>query len=101
MELLGLDISFGAVSARDTARDADTASMYGEGLPVFRTKAECQKALRHAIQKYAGLSHAEGNDGWFLCSDWRTWGDLDPMATHDRQPEQAAIVFRSESRPEY
>jgi hypothetical protein len=30
-------------------------------------------ALRHAIQKYAGRSHAEGNYGRFACVDWRTW----------------------------
>jgi hypothetical protein len=71
--LLGLDIHMGAVTMRDTTRDADTVSVYGEGLPVFPTAAACQVALRHAIQKYAGRSHAEGNFGRFLCADWRTW----------------------------
>jgi hypothetical protein len=58
---------------RDTARAADTVSVCGEGLPVYSTKADCQAALHHAIQKYSGLSHAEGNDGSFLCADYRTW----------------------------
>lgn len=70
---LGLDVNMGAVSVRDTVRDADTASVYGEGLPVFETRPSCQAALRHAIQKYAGRSHAEGNYGRFLCADIRTW----------------------------
>jgi hypothetical protein len=71
--LLGLDVFMGAVTARDTARDADTVSVYGEGLPVFPTAAACQMAMRHAIQKYAGRPHAQGNFGRFLCTDWRTW----------------------------
>jgi len=74
--LLGLDVHMGAVTVRDTATDADTVSVYGEGLPVYRTGAACQVALRHAIQKYAGRSHAEGNFGRFLCSDYRTWAGL-------------------------
>jgi hypothetical protein len=49
--LLGLDIHMGAVTMRDTAADADTVSVYGEGLPVYQTAAACQAALRHAIQK--------------------------------------------------
>jgi hypothetical protein len=71
--LLGLDVNMGAVTVRDTARDADTTSVYGEGLPVFETRAACQAALRHAVRKYAGRSHAEGNYGSFLCADIRTW----------------------------
>src|SRR4051794_4521325 len=71
--LLGLDVHMGAVTVRDTAADADTVSIYGEGLPVYQTAAACQAALRHATQKYAGRSHAEGNFGRFLCVDWRTW----------------------------
>lgn len=71
--LLGLDVHMGAVTERDTARDADTVSVCGEGLPIYRTKAECQVALRQAIQKCAGRSHAEGNFGSFLCTDIRTW----------------------------
>jgi hypothetical protein len=71
--LLGLDVHMGAVTMRDTARDADTVSVCGEGLPVYQTKAACEVALRHAIQKYAGRSHAEGNFGSFLCTDIRAW----------------------------
>jgi hypothetical protein len=63
----------GAVTMRDTAADADTVSVYGEELPVYQSAAACQAALRHAIQKYAGRSHAEGNYGRFSCVDWRTW----------------------------
>jgi hypothetical protein len=59
--LLGLDVHMGAVSVRDTAKDADTVSVYGEGLPVFQTKSACEAAMRHAIQKYSGKSHAEVN----------------------------------------
>jgi hypothetical protein len=61
--LLGLDVHMGAVTMRDTARDADIVSVCGEGLPVYSSKAACQVALRHAIQKYSGRSHAEGNYG--------------------------------------
>ena len=71
--LLGLDIHMGAVTTRNTAADADTVSVDGEGLPVYQTASACQAALRHAIQKYAGRSHAEGNYGRFACVDWRTW----------------------------
>jgi hypothetical protein len=71
--LLGLDVHMGAVTVRDTAADADTISVYGEGVPVYQTAAACQVALRHAIHKYAGRSHAEGNFGRFFCVDWRTW----------------------------
>ena len=71
--LLGLDVHMGAVTMRDTARDADTVSVCGEGLPIYSTKAACQAALRHAIQKYSGRSHGEGNYGSFLCADYRTW----------------------------
>jgi hypothetical protein len=71
--LLGLDVHIGAVSMRDTAKDADTVSVYGEGLPVFQTKAACEAALGHAIRKYSGKSHAEGNFGNYLCADLRTW----------------------------
>jgi hypothetical protein len=71
--LLGLDVHMGAATMRDTRRDADTVSVCGEGLPVYSTKAACQEALRHAIQKYSGRSHAEGNYGSFLCTDFATW----------------------------
>jgi len=71
--LLGLDVHMGAVTERDTAKDADTVSVYGEGLPVYETKRACQADLRRAIHKYAGRSHAEGNFGSFLCTDIRTW----------------------------
>ena len=71
--LLGLDVHMGAVTMRDTDRDADTVSVCGEGLPVYSTKAACQVALHHAIQKYSGRSHAEGNYGSFLCTDFMTW----------------------------
>jgi hypothetical protein len=70
--LIGLDIHMGAVTVRDTSRDADTVSVYGEGLPVFQTAAACQAALRHAIQKYAGRPHAQGNFGRYLCVNWQT-----------------------------
>jgi hypothetical protein len=43
--LLGLDIHMGAVTMRDTAADANTVSVYGEGLPVYQTAAACQAAL--------------------------------------------------------
>ena len=69
--LLGLDVHMGAVSIRDTAKDADTVSVCGEGLPVYQTKAACEFALHHAIQKYSGKSHAEGNFGSYLCTDIR------------------------------
>jgi len=39
--LLGLDVFQGAVSPRDTAKDADTVSIAGEGLPVYPTQAAC------------------------------------------------------------
>jgi len=75
--LLGLDVFQGAVSPRDTAQDADTVSIAGEGLPVCPTQAACQVVLRHAIQKYAGRSHAEGNYGRFACVNFSTWATSD------------------------
>ena len=51
------------MTVRDTATDTDTVSVYGEGLPVYRTAAARQVALRHPIQKHARRSHAEGNFG--------------------------------------
>jgi hypothetical protein len=33
--LLGLDVHMGAVSIRDTAKDADTVFVCGEGLPLL------------------------------------------------------------------
>ena len=39
--LLGLDVHMGAVTMRDTDKDADTVSVCGEGLPVYSTKAAC------------------------------------------------------------
>jgi hypothetical protein len=71
--LLGLDVHMGAVTERDTAKEANTVSVYGEGLPVYETRGACQADLRRAIQRYAGRSHAEGNFGSFLCADIRTW----------------------------
>ena len=71
--LLGIDVHMGAVTMRDTTKDTNTVSVCGEGLPVYSTKAACQTAMRRAIQKYSGRSHAEGNFGSFLCTDFTTW----------------------------
>jgi len=65
-------VLLGAVSMRDTAKDTNTVSVCGEGLPVYSTKAACQTAMRRVIQKYSGRSHAEGNFGSFLCTDFTT-----------------------------
>jgi hypothetical protein len=37
-------------------------------LPEFPTKAACMAAERRLLQKYAGLSHAEGGDHSYLCT---------------------------------
>ena len=67
--LIGLDGHMGpTITYRDTARDADIH--VDEGLPTFTTAAACQAALRHAIKKYAGKSHAEGNYGSFSCLNY-------------------------------
>ena len=71
--LLGIDVHMGAVTMRDTTKDTNTVSVCGEGLPVYSTKAACQTAMRRVIQKYSGRSHAEGNFGSFLCTDFMTW----------------------------
>ena len=69
--LIGLDGHKGpTITYRDTARDADIH--VDEGLPTFTTAAACQAALRHAIKKYAGKSHAEGNYGSFSCLNYST-----------------------------
>jgi hypothetical protein len=69
--LIGLDSFMGpTITYRDTARDADIH--IDEGLPTFTTAAACQAALRRAIKKYAGKSHAEGNYGRFLCLNYST-----------------------------
>jgi hypothetical protein len=73
--LLGLGASMGqAVFQRDTAKDADiTIPLDGGDVPIFETKAACQAALRRAIKKYEGLSHAQGNYGMYLCTNYATW----------------------------
>ena len=76
--LVGLDINNGAVTVRDTAKDADSVPGAREGLPAYPTRSACVAALRHAIQKYAGLDHASGNFGHYFCIDLRT------VATSDR-----------------
>ncbi len=69
--LIGLDGHMGpTITYRDTARDADIH--VDEGLPTFTTAAACRAALRHAIKKYSGKSHAEGNYGSFLCLNYST-----------------------------
>ena len=69
--LIGLDGHMGpTITYRDTAWDADIR--VEEGLPTFATAAACHAALRHAIQKYSGKSHAEGNYGSFLCLNYLT-----------------------------
>jgi putative transposase len=60
--LLGLDVHMGAVTMRDTDRDADTVSVCGEGLRVYSTKAACQVALRHAPQRLHEEVSADYND---------------------------------------
>ena len=56
--LLGLDWENGAgVVVRDMP--ADIPNVVGRG-PLFATQRACQAALRRVVQKYAGLSHAEG-----------------------------------------
>src|SRR4051794_33163891 len=62
------------ITYRDTARDADIH--VDEGLPTFTTAAACQAALRRAIKKYAGKSHAEGNYGSFLCLNIQPWSKV-------------------------
>jgi hypothetical protein len=75
--LLGVSVFMGAVSPRDTTKDADTVSIAGEGLPVYPSQVACEVALRHAIQKYAGRSHAEGNFGRYACVNFQTWATSD------------------------
>jgi hypothetical protein len=100
--LLGLDVHMGAVTMRDTAKDADNVSVCGEGLPVYQTKAACEVAFRHAIQKYAGRSHAEGNYGNYLCTDIRTWhqGRLAEVAVSRQMfAEILSLIARLRARP--
>ena len=69
--LLGLDWENGAgVVVRDMP--ADLPNVVGRG-PLFATQRACQAALRRVVQKYAGLSHAEGNGGYYLCTSLRSW----------------------------
>jgi hypothetical protein len=44
-----------------------------EGLPTFPTKAACETALKRVIADYSGKSHAEGNYGRYMCSNYETW----------------------------
>ena len=72
--LLGLDRFMQILSPRDTQKDADT----NKGtLPAYATEAECRVALRHAIDKYKNVSHAEGGDGMYFCANWTTWEQSD------------------------
>jgi hypothetical protein len=78
--LLGLDMSQGAVTARDTGGNGGIGPDGLTRVPLieaaFDTKPKCEAALRREIRKYAGLSHAEGNFGFYLCSDLRTWSGV-------------------------
>lgn len=68
--LLGLDVHQGAVTERDTARDANAVSVYGEALPVYVTRADCQAVFarkggcnaKEAVQ--AGTDCREAAAGW-------------------------------------
>jgi hypothetical protein len=93
--LLGLDVHMGAVSARDTVKDADARPEMGEGLPTFPDRQACEAALHHALHKYDGKSHAEGNYGWFQCVnvfDWPHAGDATGLSG-------AASAWPAVSRP--
>jgi hypothetical protein len=69
--LLGLDWESGAgVVVRDIP--TDIPNVVGRG-PLFATQRACQAALRRVVQKYAGLSHAQGGGGLYLCSPLRNW----------------------------
>lgn len=46
---------------------------HSEIFPQFRTKAECQAALRREIQAHAGQSHAEGGGVIGFCSNINGW----------------------------
>jgi hypothetical protein len=72
--LLGLNWSNGSGwDARDVTDDADLPAIGGSHIPNFRTAGQCQAALRHVLQKYANVSHAEGGLGSYLCTNMRTW----------------------------
>jgi hypothetical protein len=41
--------------------------------PSFSSKRACLIAERRLVQKYAGLSHAEGGDHTYLCTQPSNW----------------------------
>ena len=46
----------------------------GQGsLPTFPTRAACEVAMKRVIAGYSGKSHAAGNYGYYLCTDFETW----------------------------
>jgi hypothetical protein len=50
------------------------AEVVGKGLlPEFPTKDACQAALRRELRNHAGLSHADGGGGYYLCTHLRNW----------------------------
>jgi hypothetical protein len=72
--LIGIDTGMGpAYFTRDTAKDADIRTRNDGRVPAFETQAACEAALRHAISKYSGKGHAQGDFGSFLCTDLATW----------------------------
>jgi hypothetical protein len=94
----------GAVTERDTAKDANTVSVYGEGLPVYETKGACQADLQRAIQKYAGRSHGHcQGSGSDLAPRWPTFSPiilplLTGLTTKSRRPSRRQ---RSIGKPAY
>ena len=70
--LLGLDWeNGGGVAVRNMSEEADVSNV--GPAPLFRTQRACQAAMRHAIQKFSGRSHADGGGGYYLCSQLRNW----------------------------
>jgi hypothetical protein len=42
-------------------------------VPEFSDQAACQAALKRALQKDAGLSHAQGGGNMYLCTPLSAW----------------------------
>jgi hypothetical protein len=75
--LLGLYVGMGS----EESSSVDAISKFpteptpaaGEGLPTFPTKAACEAAMKRVIAAYSGKSHADGNYGHYLCTNFETW----------------------------
>lgn len=72
--LLGIDVNMGpTITVRGPNEVAGLNPISGEGYRTFPTYAACEAAMRQTILRYHGRSHAGGEFGSYLCTNWEKW----------------------------